>query len=404
LRLYEKERFMPENLLKGKGPRSGLTSDQLEPWRVFSRVEILLGQADTLERLQRSDDRERKLMWGMAVTLDGQEAYPDSPLAIFSAARIARATGRLDLASRLLSDARKLDHDGICGNGIDYEENLLQRDRAVIDDSLPALGQRLIIYACQRCGRPIEYISIPCIYCGWQPTTLDELSRSGRLSRIYFNTWELLGIGRGIIAGRKATEVVPNLTEVAAKHMADPKSIYRQEIESVFRAAQQKQKDNYFCWREATICERCNKLNFSEDAKACSKCGALLRIPPPLRLLICLARVAIHFQQNFEGPESNACDVFIRYIISLQSKLYRQQETPSNNERAKVLELMTTIGKFWANQEYGYISMADPQNITYELASKIPEELKAQEVAALTDFTGALQFLANWMKRTKALA
>ena len=68
--------------------------------------------------------------------------------------------------------------------------------------------------------------------------------------------------------------------------------------------------------------------------------------------------------------------MFIRYIISLQSKLYRQQETPSNNERAKVLELMTKIGTFWTNKEYGYISMVDPQNITYELSSKLPEELK----------------------------
>jgi hypothetical protein len=189
---------MSENLTEEKRPRSGLTPEQLEPWNVFSRIEILLGQADTLERLQRSKDRERKLAWGMAVTLDCQEAYPDSPLAPFGAAKIARAAGLLDLASRLLSRARKLDRDRICGNGIDYEENLLKRERAVIDDSLPALAQRLIIYVCQRCGRPIEYISIPCMYCRWHPTTLDEMSRSGRLSRHNFSTWELLGIGRGI--------------------------------------------------------------------------------------------------------------------------------------------------------------------------------------------------------------
>ena len=87
--------------------------------------------------------------------------------------------------------------------------------------------------------------------------------------------------------------------------------------------------------------------------------------------------------------------MFIRYIIYLQSKLYRQQETPSNNERAKVLELMTKIGKFWTNKEYGYISMVDPQNITCELSSKLPEVGKTQEVTALADFRDTLQFLAN---------
>jgi len=93
---------MAESPPEQKRPRSGLTPDQLTPWNVFSRIEILLGQADTLERLQLSKHRERKLLWGMAVALDCQEAYPDSPLAPFSAAKIARAAGRLELASRLL--------------------------------------------------------------------------------------------------------------------------------------------------------------------------------------------------------------------------------------------------------------------------------------------------------------
>jgi ribosomal protein L37E len=395
---------MAETPLEKKRRPSALPPDQLEPWDVFSRMEILLGQADTLQRLQRSKDRERKLAWGMAVTLDCQKAHPDSPLAPFSAAMIARATGQLEFASQLLSRARKLDHDRICGNRIDYEENLLKRERAVIDDSLAALGQRLIIYVCQRCGRPIEYISIPCMYCGWHPTTLDEMSQSVRLSRHNFSTWELLGIGRGIAGGRKATEVVTNLAEVAAEYMAKPESDFRKTVESMLHDAQQKQKDNYFSWHEAATCQRCGTFNFRQDVKECSKCGASLLLPPPLRLLICLSRLAIHFQHNFGGPHSNECDVFIRYIISLQSKLYRQQETPSNIERAKVLELMAKIGKFWTNKEYGYISMLDPQNITYELSSKLPEELKAQEVTALADFRDTLQFLANWMKRTKTLS
>jgi hypothetical protein len=404
LRLYDKERLMAENPSEKKRLPSGLPPDQLEPWKVLSRIEILLGQADTLERLQRSKVRDRKLAWGMAVTLDCQEAYPDSPLAPFCAAKLARAAGRLELASRMLSHARELDRDQACGNGIDCEENLLALERAAVGDSLPALGQKLVMYVCQRCGRPIEYMSIRCMYCGWQPTTLDEMARSGRLSRNNFSTWELLGIGRGIRGGRKATEVVTNLAEVSAGHMADPQSAYRKDIESVFKGMQQRLKDNYFFWHHAAICKNCNTFNYRQDVKECSKCRASLHFPPPLRLQLCLSRLAIHFQHNFGGPESNECDVFIRYIIYLQSKLYRQQETPSNIERAKVLELMNKIGRFWTKKEYGYINMPDPQNITYELSSTLPEESKAQEVTALTDFRDTLQFLANWMIRTKTLS
>jgi hypothetical protein len=159
---------------------------------------------------------------------------------------IAIAMGRLELASQLLSRARKFDHDRICGNRIGYEENLLKRERAEIDDSLAALAQRLIVYVCQRCGRPIEYISIPCMYCRWHPTALDEMSLSVRLSRHNFSTWELLGIGKGIAGGRKATEVVTNLAQVAAEQMADPQSDFREAVESVLQDTQQKLKDNYF--------------------------------------------------------------------------------------------------------------------------------------------------------------
>jgi hypothetical protein len=395
---------MAEKLEK-KAPVSGLTPDQLEPWNVRARIEILLGQADTLERLKRPEDRERKLKWGMVVTRDCQEAHPDSPIASFYAAKIARAAGQLEFASQLLNLARKLDHDRILGSSIGYEENLLQLERAVVDTSLPPLGQRLLVYVCQRCGRPIEYISIPCVYCGWQPTSPVEMSLSARLSRIYFNTWELLGIGRGIVAGRKATEVVVNLAEHAAEQMANPQSEFRKDIESVLHSAQQKKKDNYFSWHEAATCKRCRTFNFRQNLNECMKCGEPLRLPPPLRLLICLARLAIHLQHNFAGPESGECDVFIRYVISLQSKLYRQQETPSNSERAKVIELMTKIGKFWTNGEYGEISMGDPEHVSYTLGNNLmSEEAKAKETTALEDFTETLQFLANWMKLTRTLA
>jgi ribosomal protein L37E len=183
-----------------------------------------------------------------------------------------------------LTLARKLDRDGILGNGIVYERGLIERERAVVDDSLSALAQRLIIYACQRCGRPIEYISIPCVFCGWHPTTLDEMARSARLSRYYFSTWELLGIGRGIAVGRKATDVVINLAESAAEHMANPRADFGKGVESVLNDAEQKQKDNYFSWHQAATCERCGTFNFLYDVRECSECGDPLQLPPPFEI------------------------------------------------------------------------------------------------------------------------
>jgi hypothetical protein len=131
---------MPQNPHPKKPPGSGLTPDQLEPWRVESRIDILLGQVDTLERLQRSKDRERKLLWGKIVVIDCRKAHPDSPIAALCAAKVARADGQPELASELLSLARKLDLDQTITRTIGYEQNQLDHQRAVINDSLAALA------------------------------------------------------------------------------------------------------------------------------------------------------------------------------------------------------------------------------------------------------------------------
>jgi hypothetical protein len=48
--------------------------------------------------------------------------------------------------------------------------------------------------------------------------------------------------------------------------------------------------------------------------------------------------------------------------------------------------------------------MIDPANIVYHSSGSLPEGKKAFANTVLTDFTEALQFLANWMSRIKALS
>jgi len=383
---------------------SGLSPDNLEPLKVEAGIDVLLAQAESPERLQRTADRERKLSWAMAVATDCFEAHRDSALAILNAARVAKAAGKVELAARMLNAARELDGDQIIESKILYQEQWLARELAVGSGSPEALAQRLLVYVCQRCGRLVEYISIPCMSCRWRPTTLLEMSHSGRLSRSNFSLWDLLAIGRGIVAGRKVTDVVQNLAQVAAEDMADPQSKYRQEIESVLQTAQQKQFDNYFFWHEAAVCEGCGTRNPRQDAKKCRKCKAHLRLPPPLRLIMCLTRTLEHFQHNFDAPKSNEFDLFIRFLVSLQSKVYRAQETPSHLERARVLDLMAKLARFELANGIGEIMMTDPQNITSQLHNGLPEERKLLAVTVLADFKNTLQFLADWMSRTKGLS
>ena len=118
-------------------------------------------------------------------------------LAILNAARIARAAGKLEDAAQWLSTGHKLKGDETTKHNIQYEENLVARARAVAG-SPEALPEDFIVYVCQKCGRLIEYVSLPCMCCGWRPTTLFERSHSVSLNNRIFSLWDLLVIGREI--------------------------------------------------------------------------------------------------------------------------------------------------------------------------------------------------------------
>jgi hypothetical protein len=122
-----------------------------------------------------------------------------------------------------------------------------------------------------------------------------------------------------------------------------------------------------------------------------------------MRLLSCLARASIHFQHNFAGEQSNEFDLFIRYLVSLQNKLFRTQETPSPDERKRVVELMGALGEFRVGSNFGTIDMSNPREIAFRQNNSVPEAETARATAVLEDFRGTLQVLADWMFRTKAL-
>jgi hypothetical protein len=96
--------------------------------------------------------------------------------------------------------------------------------------------------------------------------------------------------------------------------------------------------------------------------------------------------------------------LFIRYLVSLQSKVYRTQETPSDPERTFVLNLITKLARFEAPNGLGNINMTNPNNITYQLPDDLPETKQSLANTVLGEFRDVLQFLANWMSRAKAFS
>src|SRR5215831_19739596 len=151
----------------------------MEPSEAKLVIDVFLAQAETLLRLGRAEDFERKLSVAREIALKCFESNNESASAMLISARVAMAGGHLDFAAKLLSAARKLKGDETTMHNIAYQENMLTREREIAGGDLIAMAQHLIVYSCQSCGRLVEYISVPCLCCGWRPTTLVETSQSG---------------------------------------------------------------------------------------------------------------------------------------------------------------------------------------------------------------------------------
>jgi hypothetical protein len=384
---------------------TGLPPEDLKPDVVCYRTEVLLAQAETLGRLNRTAEQERKLLWTFAVAYDCFALHPDVLLAVITASRVARIAGRFDLAAKMLRIARKLHLSERDSATVRKQEVLLERVRDVdAAGSRNLMETHLITYLCQHCGHLVEYISLPCWFCGWQPLTIKEASQSCRLATPWMSLWDLMKVGRGIVAGHKVTEVVPNLAEAADASMANRD--YKEYVEGAVESAKWKKDDgSFFYYLNPFHCDNCsaNVPRHDPFVTHCERCQTKLRIPPPIKLLNCLARVSIHFQHNFGGEPSENVSLLVRYLVSLQSKLFAKQETPSPSERSRVLELMAGLGTFMIINNFGVIDMSDPKHIVLHHNESGMDVNAADGRIIVEDFRDTLQFLADWMFRTKAL-
>ena len=149
----------------------------------FERIiRVILAQAESFKRLKRDSDAEQKFTTAMALGLEYGKAFPNSVYPALANARICRLSGRLEFAEKLLDFAEALSKDAdFTVHTIGPERRRLRLEKDVAAGNQVAMANTLFIYLCQRCGSLVEYISEPCIHCGWRRTTILEAAYSVRL-------------------------------------------------------------------------------------------------------------------------------------------------------------------------------------------------------------------------------
>ncbi|MHB8564111.1 MAG: tetratricopeptide repeat protein [Acidiferrobacteraceae bacterium] len=372
-------------------------------------VEIFLAQADSLRRLGRTNDVERKLAIARATALECHHGSPKSAIAWLIGARVARAGGQFDLAESMLNAAANFgptDHEL---HNIEYERSQIRRERDIAGGNAVVMAQRLIIYTCQRCGCLVEFITVPCMRCSWIPTTAREMAISVRLSIGNWTISELVGIGRAIMLGREITDVVPNISDVAEQHIKDPASFDYRLVNQNMALIDQKRHDSHYAWPSATTCAHCGQQSpMNWWLTACDKCGKNLTWSPPLRLMSALTRLVIHIQQNYKSPsdhdpQSTEYHMFLCYLVMLQSKLYRLQDTPSEEERTQFIERLSAVHEFVSTGRLWAVEVAKPSAITKRPLETDETETQQNDLGVVEDFVSCLRYVVGWMKRRKAL-
>jgi hypothetical protein len=212
---------------------------------LIGQIDVLLAQAETLNRLGRKADAARKLSVARAISVDLTKLEPKSARSYLTAARISMADGNLDFAADMLKGAEELTNDPVIRHNIAYETNLLKREREIAGGSQREMIYRLFMYSCQKCGEFVEYISLPCHSCGWRPTTLKEAIVSIRLSNVMMTVAQLATIGRGLHAGWPLATIIPNLEEIVASDLSDGDARLRDQASGALAAATDKSVNTY---------------------------------------------------------------------------------------------------------------------------------------------------------------
>lgn len=377
-------------------------------------IDIFLAQAETFKRLGRTRDAEQRILAAKAWTVDFRKAIPDPSVELrasllLTRGQIARVEGNLDAAAEALDAAATLTRDADTRGSIGYEMNLVTREREIAGGSLQAMVENFVVYVCQQCGMLIEYISLPCWWCEWRPTTLMEVGCAAKLSLRYLSCQDLLSIGRQIREfHRKITDIAPGLSASVERGLGDRNSSFRQEMVSVLKTGEEKNNDNCVSWREAAVCGECGAAVLRFDLLECVSCHGRIALPPPLRLLLCLQRIVIHLIHNVGVPGGEAgrptqAELFVAFLCAVTSKLTRTQETPSDRERSMVQVFMTELKRFALTDGLGAVEFADSKQIAATLASGMAPERAEAARAVLRDLRDALQYLSDWMRRPKVL-
>lgn len=197
------------------------------------------------------------------------------------------------------------------------------------------------IYSCQNCGRIINYVTMPCPHCQWQPADLLSLARSFVLSNSTIKVPTLLLLAREVSDGRLPSEVVVNLDENAKEYYEMSES--DSKLKYMFNLLQQSVDGNLVDMNMVRECPNCGDRITLSIEEECSSCGDSTGWDESTKLLVCMDNLMWFFEQRVEMDNSKEFSEFVCLLVLMINGLLRKNDAPPLNQRKYALTLLSDM-------------------------------------------------------------
>jgi rubrerythrin len=204
------------------------------------------------------------------------------------------------------------------------------------------------LYACQRCGSLLCWLSDFCPSCGFIPIDFDSVLRGLALSTNLFPSVEILVIGRQIRNGTgvpRLDEGVEAMKTNAAFREAGAGIIQMTwDRAGIMQMAPPQEEPKKPRLLELFKCPSCGQALTDTGIKSnCTRCGAAHGFPELKKALFFVRYLLWSMEYDLAIPQALAYGELAAALVGMRDRILINHQMPTDSERAELLDLLAAF-------------------------------------------------------------
>jgi len=216
------------------------------------------------------------------------------------------------------------------------------------------------VYSCIKCGRIINYVTMPCPHCKWLPETPSNLACSIVLSNPLIDVPSLLLLAREVFNGRTPQDVVLDFEKNARNYYEDPET--KKQLKQLFSILKSNAYKNFPDTDTLRKCKHCGDRIVPSDETECYVCHNKIEWHESTRLLVCIDNLMWLFEQRVEITDNKYFSELVCLMVQMIFILLFKKEVPTQEQRSYALFLLNKV-KTIADKNNGAIITTDPDKM-----------------------------------------